>query len=255
MAAALSLFLFLADGAAAPAHAPAAHGWLTPELAAFLGALLVSVVANVLQALGKKELAAKAEAAAPLVGSVAGAIAMVRREGKLDPISQAALLGALKQTSGALGVAKHLDAIAAGANAVPLVDGKVDTAAAARAGLEAASKVLAPAPAPGLVAGAVRRMTGKVALLLLALGLLAALAGCGPTDRERSDAAAVPSAWELIDGPPNFNGFGAKLGSDRVWRSRTPGGWLVLYRAERPCLVHIPDPGHAWSQAAPEAPR
>lgn len=129
--------------------------WLTPELATFLAALLVSLIANLLTLLGKRDAAAKAESAAPMLGAVAGAIAMVRRDGKLDAVSQKALLGALKQTSASLGVSKALDAVAAGANALPP---DAEAPEAARIAAEAAAKVLAPATTGDVM----RRITGRL---------------------------------------------------------------------------------------------
>ena len=143
-------FLLLADGAAAPA--PAAS-WLTPELATFLGLTLASLLVNLLQHLGKKELAAKVAAAAPLVGAMSGAIATVRRDGALGPAGEQALIGALKRTGHELGVTTDLDALAQLSKVAP------DAAGA----LEAARSVLTPPPAAGVVAGVVRRVTGRAA--------------------------------------------------------------------------------------------
>ena len=142
-------FLLLADGAAAPP----AHTWLTPELATFLGITIASLLANLLQHLGKKELAAKVAAAAPLVGAMSGAIATVRRDGALGPAGEQALIGALKRTGHELGVSTNLDALAQLSKVAP------DAAGA----LEAAKSVLAPPPSAGVVAGVVRRVTGRVA--------------------------------------------------------------------------------------------
>jgi hypothetical protein len=140
-------FLLLADGAAAPSSA----SWLTPELATFLGLTLASLVVNLLQHLGKKELAAKVAAAAPLVGAMSGAIATVRRDGALGPAGEQALIGALKRTGHELGVSTDLDALAQLAKAAPGAAGALD----------AATKVLAPPPATAGVVDVVRRITGR----------------------------------------------------------------------------------------------
>jgi hypothetical protein len=144
----LAISFLLADGAAA---APSSASWLTPELATFLGLTLASLLVNLLQHLGKKELAAKVAAAAPLVGAMSGAIATVRRDGALGPAGEQALIGALKRTGHELGVSTDLDALAQLAKAAPGAAGALD----------AATKVLAPPPATAGVVDVVRRITGR----------------------------------------------------------------------------------------------
>jgi hypothetical protein len=94
------------------------------------------------------------------------------------------------------------------------------------------SRWLKAAGAAGIVLGVV-----VLALVLAARPRAAAQAPAAPRD---------DVAWEEVSGPRDV----------AVWRSRTPGGWLVVQApgGKASVAVYVPDPDHGWGRARPDLP-
>lgn len=108
--------------------------WLTPEgitAAVTLLLLLLSVVKNVLQMLGKKELAeklgeahGKAETFARVAGTLVKGVERVKREGRLEPKAVTALIETLREENLLAGVEGVVRPIVDEVRAAPAVSGE-----------------------------------------------------------------------------------------------------------------------------------
>jgi hypothetical protein len=88
-----------------------------------------------------------------------------------------------------------------------------------------------------------RALVVPVVLLTVAAVVLCFLV---PGPRAAAQAPKDDVAWEEVSGPRGV----------AVWRSRTPGGWLVVQSpGNNACVAaYVPDPDHGWGRARPDLP-
>lgn len=61
-----------------------------------------------------------------------------------------------------------------------------------------------------------------------------------------ADGPKVDVGWEVVSGP----------NQRATWRSRTPGGWLVVVApgSGDSTAAFVPDPDHGWGRVRPDLP-